>query len=78
MMDPIALEIAFSGNLETKITYIHRRYSGYLIKIRSSKLRFRVLSAFFFSEYFKNYFLIIKVKMPTTDLSVCDSIPRES
>ena len=31
MMDPLALAVAFSENLEAKITYIHRRYSGYLI-----------------------------------------------
>ena len=31
MTDLIALAVAFSKNLEAKITNIHRRYSGYLI-----------------------------------------------
>ena len=29
MMDPLAFAVTFPGNLETKITNIHRRYSGY-------------------------------------------------
>ena len=37
MTDPIALAVAFSENLETKITNIHRRYSGYLYNYFLSK-----------------------------------------
>ena len=52
MTDPIALAVAFPGNLEEKITNIHQRYSGYLIslKIQISKFRSRVLSTILFSE----------------------------
>ena len=34
MTDPQALAIGFSGNLEAKITNIHRRYYGYLISLK--------------------------------------------
>ena len=79
MTDPQALAVAFPENLEAKITNIHRRYSGYLIslKIRISKFKSRVLSAILFQNNLKIMFLI-KVKTPTMDLCVCDSIPRES
>ena len=36
MTDPLALAVAFSENLEAKNTNIHRKYSGYLIKIQIS------------------------------------------
>ena len=52
LTDPIALAVAFSGNLEAKTTNIYRRYSGYLIslKMQISKFRSRVLSAILFSK----------------------------
>ena len=34
MTDPIALAVAFSGNLKAKINNIHRRYFGYLISLK--------------------------------------------
>ena len=44
MMDPIALAVAFPGNLEIKFLNISRRYSGYyFFKIKKS----RILSANF-------------------------------
>ena len=36
MMDPKALAIAFSGNLETKIINILRKYSGYHFQYKKS------------------------------------------
>ena len=49
MTNPIALAVAFSGNLETKITNIHRKYSGYLI---SSKYEFQNPSPVFYQRFF--------------------------
>ena len=49
MTDPIALAVVFPGNLETKITNIHWRYSGYLI---SSKYEFQNPSPAFYQQSF--------------------------
>ena len=49
MTDPQALAVAFSENLEAKITNIHRRYSGYLI---SSKYEFQNLRPVLYHQSF--------------------------
>ena len=57
MTDPIVLMVAFSENLEAKITNIHRRYSGYLI---SSKYEFQNLGPVFYQQsFFQNNSKII-------------------
>ena len=50
MTDPIALAVAFLGNLEAKIINIHRRYFGYYFKIYVLIIRSHVLSAILFLE----------------------------
>ena len=57
MTDPLALTIAFSRNLETKIIKIPRIYSKYyLIKIRFSKLK---ILCFLDNPFFQNNSKII-------------------
>ena len=50
MTDPVALAVAFSGNIEAKKINIHRRYSGYLISKKIYK--FQSLSLVFYQQSF--------------------------
>ena len=81
MMDPIALAIAFPRNLEAKIINIYRRYSRYyflqkiIMIFKGSSFIFHRQS--FFQNNSKNH-TFTKTKIPTTDLSVCGNISRES